>query len=276
MSDEWSNQQNKTPDTSEPSPERQSELETAYEAKKGSFAPYTRVKIRTLGELQWIIQRRKWSSEWPHKGMSRVNLSGADLRHVVLRGADLSRAALRSADLRDADLKDAVLMDAGLKDAILRDADLRDTILSNANLSYAYLSRTALNGANLRNSHLSRADLRDSDLQDSDLTNATIGWTTMSNIDLRLIKGLVTIQHEGPSSIATDVFYRSHGEIPDIFLRGCGVPDEMISFVHSIAGAIQYYSTFISYVRREVAYPIVRRTRPNLMFHHQYSRRKCS
>jgi TIR domain len=76
---------------------------------------------------------------------------------------------------------------------------------------------------------------------------ASLGWTIVSDINLRSVKGLATIQHQGPSFISIDVLYRSPGELPDVFLRGCGLSDEMIGVVHSIAGAIQYYSAFLSY-----------------------------
>jgi hypothetical protein len=46
------------------------------------------------------------------------------------------------------------------------------------------------------------------------------------------------------------LFFQSKGEIPEHFLRGCGVPDEFITYARSIAEAqnpIQFYSCFISY-----------------------------
>ena len=39
----------------------------------------------------------------------------------------------------------------------------------------------------------------------------------------------------------------SQGKIPDVFLRGAGFPDDLIGYIKSIAGAIQFYSCFISY-----------------------------
>ena len=42
--------------------------------------------------------------------------------------------------------------------------------------------------------------------------------------------------------------YLSEGEIPDVFLRGCGVPEDFITYVPSLtAKAINFYSCFISY-----------------------------
>ena len=58
MADE---QQQQQPDTSVPSAERQAELEAAYEHRRTPRHPTKGVRIRTLGELQWIMQQRRWS-----------------------------------------------------------------------------------------------------------------------------------------------------------------------------------------------------------------------
>ena len=52
----------------------------------------------------------------------------------------------------------------------------------------------------------------------------------------------------GPSTIGIDTLYRSHGNIPEVFLRGAGVPDEMITYMKSLVGRpFEFYSCFISY-----------------------------
>jgi hypothetical protein len=54
--------------------------------------------------------------------------------------------------------------------------------------------------------------------------------------------------HYGPSTIGIDTIYKSHGKIPEIFLHGCGVPENFIEYMHSLAGqAFEFYSCFISY-----------------------------
>ncbi len=48
--------------------------------------------------------------------------------------------------------------------------------------------------------------------------------------------------------------YKSHGKIPDSFLRGCGVPEDFITYLPSLVGTmqpIQYHSCFISYSSRD-------------------------
>ena len=51
------------PDDHEPSAERQAELEAAYEAQQDTDAPYTGVRIQTLGELHWVMAKRRWVGE---------------------------------------------------------------------------------------------------------------------------------------------------------------------------------------------------------------------
>jgi hypothetical protein len=58
------------------------------------------------------------------------------------------------------------------------------------------------------------------------------------------------IKHEGPSTIGVDTLVRSRGKVPEAFLRGCGVPDELTRYLPYILNAmepIQFFSVFISY-----------------------------
>lgn len=85
-------------------------------------------------------------------------------------------------------------------------------------------------------------DLTGADLSEADLRGWTSGrWT-----------GLEAVTHEGPSTIGIDTLYKSHGNIPEAFLRGCGVPEQFIAYARSlIASPIEFYSCFISYSTRD-------------------------
>jgi uncharacterized protein YjbI with pentapeptide repeats len=151
------------------------------------------------------------------------DLSGAKLLGAILHGADLSRANLIDAHLSGADLSGTNLFGA-----ILHIADL-----DNANLREACLRAAVLNKANL-----TRANL----------TGVIAGHTLFCAVDLSSAIGLETIQHEGPSTIGIDTIYKSKGNIPEVFLRGCGVPDTFIEYVRSLtAKPFDYYSCFISH-----------------------------
>ena len=58
--------------------------------------------------------------------------------------------------------------------------------------------------------------------------------------------------HYGPSTIGIDTIYKSHGNIPEVFLRGCGVPDTFIEYMALLVGKpIEFYSCFISYATKD-------------------------
>lgn len=69
-----------------------------------------------------------------------------------------------------------------------------------------------------------------------------------------MAQGLETVDHQGPSTIGIDTLYRSHGSIPEVFLRGAGVPDGVITYSKLLVERpFQYYSCFISYSSRDEA-----------------------
>ena len=76
----------------------------------------------------------------------------------------------------------------------------------------------------------------------------------MANVDLREVKGLETVEHEGPSSIGIDTIYLSQAQIPEIFLRGAGVPEPFITNMRALVESmspIDFYSCFISYSSKD-------------------------
>jgi hypothetical protein len=80
-----------TLDAREPSRERQADLHAALEANVAAGnLPYYKVRIRTQGELIWIMQANKWSGEVEMGDNTRPDLRGADLRE-----SDLSNQRVR-------------------------------------------------------------------------------------------------------------------------------------------------------------------------------------
>lgn len=173
------------PDTSAPSPERQAELEAAYERQKDTETPYKDIAIRTLGELQWIMQQRQWSSEvYLPAGIQRANLSRANLGETNLSGAILDRANLSNAWLSKANLSGASFFEANLSSADIQFANLNGANLIWANLSKAVFRAANLSNANLNGANLSRATFNGADLQEANLSGADLSGAslTMSNL----------------------------------------------------------------------------------------------
>jgi uncharacterized protein YjbI with pentapeptide repeats len=151
--------------------------------------------------------------------------------------AQLSAANLIGANFGKANLAGANLVGANLGKAGLWGADLRGAKLGDANLSGVDFT-----GANLRGAHLGGADL----------TGAIILSTTFGDDDMSNAKGLETAHHGGPSTIGIDTIYKSKGNIPEVFLRGCGVPEDFILYTRSWVGkALEFYSCFISYSSKD-------------------------
>jgi uncharacterized protein YjbI with pentapeptide repeats len=173
-----------------------------------------------------------------------ADFHGAHLEYAAFGWANLERANLSGADLSKADLHDA-----GLVMADLRDANLSAARLAGANLRWTNLART-----NLRRADFRVVDLYDVDLSEASVEGLKMRGTFVADVDLSVAKGLESVLHEGPSSIGIDTIYRSKGRIPEVFLRGAGVPENFIAYMKSLAGmpsAFEYYSCFISYSTKD-------------------------
>ncbi len=175
--------------------------------------------------------------------------------HEVL--PDLSHTNLLNADLKDAnlsvsDLSNAILKDADLIGATFRMANLRNAKLHNADLNFADFFSADLRNADLNSAKLHFAKLRQSFLKSTNFTDCKFAFTILADIDLSETKGLESVKHFGPSTIGIDTIYKSRGEIPEVFLRGCGVEDEFITYMRSlVVQPIQFYSCFISYSNKD-------------------------
>ncbi len=197
--------------------------------------------------------------------LSDADLDGVDLRTTNLSGADLIRSNLVGANLSGADFNranfyDADLSEASLNGADLSGADLYRTSLSNADFDGANLSDANFNDADLRNANFSNTDLirtnlSDANLSGSKLFHANLYDTVFANVDLSEVEGLMTVRHLGPSSVVIDTIYTSRGQIPEIFLRGCGVPDIFIEYMSALTSKpFEFYSCFISYSHKDEAF----------------------
>lgn len=101
---------------------------------------------------------------------------------------------------------------------------------------------------------LSEAELKRADLSGAKFRHAVCGWSVFADVDLSSVGSLETVTHLGPSTVGTDTLCKSQGKIAEVFLRGCGVPDELIAYLPSLLGAkkaVEFYSCFISYSHKD-------------------------
>ncbi len=66
-------------------------------------------------------------------------------------------------------------------------------------------------------------------LCDANVEGTVFAQTIFANVDLSNVRGLESIKHWGPSDIGVQTLYKSHGKIPEVFLRDCGVPEDFIT-----------------------------------------------
>jgi uncharacterized protein YjbI with pentapeptide repeats len=207
--------------------------------------------ILKQGVEVWNAWRLKFPDIVPD--LSYAHLNGRSLNHANFRKTNLANAVISGASLVDANFIRANLSNTDLRTARLYaanffEANLTEANLTQANLGKASFDQSILNRANLTLAHLFRTEFFRVKLDEADLNLAVLVFTNFSDIDLSVVKGLDNVRHIGPSTIGIDTLYRSRGRISDIFLHGCGVPENLIIYSHSLIGQpIQFYSCFVSY-----------------------------
>lgn len=182
------------------------------------------LKILKQGVKPW----NKWRKANPQiePDVSGVDLERANLRGINLGGSynpangNLGNIDLEGINLSNADLREACFYDARLFDANLTGANCEKANFVGANLARAYLIGTNLSHADLSNAYLSEANF-----EGANFTHVVLSVTTFSENDLSKVKGLETVDHLSPSIIGIDVIFHSKGNIPEVFLRGCGIPE---------------------------------------------------
>ena len=179
--------------------------------------------------------------------LGEANFSNTDLRQAIFVGAKLDKA-----DLRGANLEGAPLVGASLIGGKLSGANLSHAILLKAKLTIADLRGVDLTGTSLVEADLRGAILNNAIFTEANFHKAKLGRTTFVNNDLSKARGLDTAIHTHPSSIGIDSLYLSKGRIPHEFLRGAGVPENLVTYLHSLTGtAFDLYSCFISYSSKD-------------------------
>jgi hypothetical protein len=191
-------------------------------------------------------------------------LSGINLQHANLNDANLFLATLDDANFTNAKLQNSILGLTGLNYANLSGSDLWHSRISESIIEHAIFEAAHLNGVDFEASSLDHADFRRADLAFTNFNNASLNdanfagakvvGTIFGNNDLSDVRGLDEVWHAGPSTIGINTIYKSAGQIPEVFLRGCGVPADFITFIPSHFGlqqAIQFYSCFISYSTKD-------------------------
>ncbi len=181
-----------------------------------------------------------------HHNLNKTHFVKADMSNSDLLGSECTLSSFTNADLHNANLglvnftasnlSSANLRNANCEGSVFRRAFLKKTNLQDANLNKTVLINASFKDCNLKNASMLCADIRDADINNSVLCDADFGeaildGTVFANTDLSSIKNLETTQHFAPSYIDTYTIQKSHGKIPKLFLRGCGLSDLQIEMV---------------------------------------------
>src|SRR5437016_6241680 len=193
------------------------------------------LKILDQGATAWNAWRAQ--NSFNPVDLREANVAGMNLRGIELQFADLAQANLERTDLSYANFASSFLRGVNLYGATLRGASLSQALLVNANLRETSLFQTNLTAALLSY---------------ADMSNAEMGMTVLAALDLSAVIGLDTIKHIARSTVDIDTIYESTGNIPEVFLRGCGLPDDFIIYMRSLVDKpIEFNSCFISYSSKD-------------------------
>lgn len=210
-----------------------------------------------------FVNANLWEANLRRADLTGANLNEAILERADLREADLKYTSLKRANLEKSNLMKANLKEAGLEGAYLVRANLGEADFEEADLEDANLREANLNGANLQDAVLFGTNLYAALLNDTNLKGSRAYKTTFVNIDISQAIGLDSILHYGPSSIGIDTIYKSQGQIPEAFLRGCGAPENIVTYIKSFRmNPVEFYSCFISYSHQDK--PFARRLHDQL------------
>ena len=194
----------------------------------------------------------KWRKENPD---IFPDLKGMCIAGSALFGANLNRTDLNGAKFIHCNLSSdkPTYLDLGGSTAF--GVQIAPVDLSGANLSKAELEWVDLSNANLSDAVISKTILTDANLNGANFNSAHIGFVTFGNNDLSQVKGLNTVKHFGPSNIDIGTIYHSKGNIPEMFLRGTGIPDSFIAYMATLTEkALRFYSCFISFAESDEAF----------------------
>ena len=196
---------------------------------------------------QWRVFHPDIQPDLSYLNLRASEFSRLNLSFCILESTDLTNARISNSDLKSSNLRSTKLGSGSLSYSNLTHADLSNADLSHCNLSYANMSYASLRGAYLHSTDFNRSVLAYADMSD-----ARAGGTRFADLDLSHVQGLTTVIHDGPSTIGIDTIYKSKGAIPEIFLRGIGIPKDLIENIKSLSKqAIEFYSCFISYSSRD-------------------------
>ncbi|HEV7905879.1 MAG TPA: toll/interleukin-1 receptor domain-containing protein [Pyrinomonadaceae bacterium] len=194
---------------------------------------------------KWRQSNPEINPDLSNTDLSKSALCNANLNSVDFTGANLSDVFFEQSLFGKANLSSSLVYNADFKKADLLRAKFHDAIIYLTDFTEARLA-----GVEFTRARLWEADFRNAIFEGTDFSYAEFSAIILGNNDLSSVKGLATVSHSFPSTIGIETIYLSKGIIPEVFLQGCGVPEDFITYVRSLVESsepIHFYSCFISY-----------------------------
>jgi uncharacterized protein YjbI with pentapeptide repeats len=213
--------------------------------RRASFdrAHLKNVRFRYCGLVQASFNDAQIDdSRFKYTDMTDATFTGARMHGCSIFAGSLFRTNFKGAELGDLALKNLFLQQVSFRSAICRSISFEGTPLEDVDFTCAVLATTSFTNIPRCTGTFHRASM---------IQNV---W---SDTDLRGARHLETVAHRGPSTIGIDTLYKSRGDIPDQFLRACGVPDEVLQNLLPTlrsGSPIQFYSCFISYSSKDQSF----------------------
>jgi uncharacterized protein YjbI with pentapeptide repeats len=188
------------------------------------------------------------SADLRRANLAETELSGflfvdTDLTEACLRGGDISHAVFRGMSCCRADLRGVFALGARFGESTFHHTRREPRTLQ----WFSYFQGTDFGAASLVGSSFENCDLAGCDFSDT-----TMNLTSFRGIDLSQTRGLESVRHTGPSFIDLDTIHRSHGNIPESFLRGAGVAENFVMYLKSLGStAFDFHSCFISFSTKD-------------------------
>lgn len=199
---------------------------------------------------QGVITWNQWRQDNPE---TIPDLQDAPVRRMTIHSTGAQERGLDirfGSNLRGVNFRSMYLAGANLSEMCLREADF-----TGANARFADFSGADLTGAVMKLAHLAQADFSHASLDGAEFSQAILGGTVFVGNDLSAVRNLQHATHQFASAVDVQTLYRSKGNISEAFLRGAGVPDNLISYLRSLTGsAFEFYSCFISYSAKDIEF----------------------
>ena len=167
----------------------------------------------------------------------------ADLKWVSLRGAIFQGMDLRNFSFYSSPMDSANFAGANLRKATFDSSHLVDACFQGACLEATALLRCDLGGADFSGADMSLTIISGCAMRCAKFSPRYLQGATFSDVDLSGLEGTDAIYYGGPSDIGLNTFFRSRHKIPEKFLRGCGVAEELIGgFPPLLSQTFQFHS----------------------------------